>query len=192
MKQHYFCTNFLSLLKFLFCLEIAHLVQASLKLLILLSFLHERWDYRYGPPCPVYVNLTLKPRASCMLGKHSADWATQPFDTLHLRMQWLLRSIGNSGIQNHTLRCVWCIANAACEYSLWEFPWGHNHSSIKLNVIRTKNKGLLHVDVCACVMVQVLTCMQSPESALSFTLQDLGQQAENPNNLSSLSIRIMA
>lgn len=42
----------------------------NLELLILQSFTSLCWDYRGGPPHPIYIVLQIEFRALCLLGKH--------------------------------------------------------------------------------------------------------------------------
>lgn len=50
--------------------------QGALKLLLPLPSAPECRDHRHAPPWPVYTVLGMKPRASCVLGKHSPNSCT--------------------------------------------------------------------------------------------------------------------
>lgn len=55
-----------------------HIAMKHFELLILLSLPHKHCYYRHVPWCLVYMHLEIEPRALCVLGKHSTNWATSP------------------------------------------------------------------------------------------------------------------
>lgn len=62
--------------------EVAYVQDSNL--LTLLPLLPTCWFYRCAAPCPVRGVLGIEPRASCMLGDRSANWATAAGPVLSL------------------------------------------------------------------------------------------------------------
>lgn len=71
-----------------------HVAQNDPELLSLLLIPPKCWDYRHAPLHPVSWVLGMEPRASCILGKHSTNWATRPsreFSYPFTLMPWIHR-----------------------------------------------------------------------------------------------------